>query len=288
MEIKGRDIALKLYEGLKRRVGELQRKGVTPQLAVILIGNNPSSESYVAQKKKWADYIGAKVTLYRYAEDVAYEQVKKKLEELNVDTAVHAILIQRPTPKQIHLSELELVTDPQKDIDGFHPDSPYILPLPLAVEEILKFCFYTLKQNQDNNARNDFLDWLKSKNIVILGKGETAGKPIIDYFNALQIPFTLIDSKTSQPKELTQRADIAISAVGRKNVISTDAIKKGVILIGVGLFKGEDGRLHGDYEEEAVKDVAAYYTPTPGGVGPVNVAMLLENLVTAAERQAKI
>jgi methylenetetrahydrofolate dehydrogenase (NADP+)/methenyltetrahydrofolate cyclohydrolase len=277
MKIDGKEIALKIYENLKKKVEELHQKNINPHLAVILIGNNPSSESYVAQKRKWAEYIGATVTIYQYPDDIAHEAIRNKLLQLNQEPTVHAILIQRPVPSQINIQELVNLTDPQKDIDGFHPDSPYTLPLPLAVVKILE----DIHQQETAN----FYEWLRAQSIIIIGKGETAGKPIVNYFTKLNIPFNQIDSKTPNPEELTKTADIIISAVGKDETVKPENIKRGVILIGVGLFKGADGKLHGDYNEETIQDKVSLYTPTPGGVGPVNVAMLMQNLLTATERQ---
>jgi methylenetetrahydrofolate dehydrogenase (NADP+)/methenyltetrahydrofolate cyclohydrolase len=131
------------------------------------------------------------------------------------------------------------------------------------------------------------LNWLKSKNIVVLGKGATAGGPILKYLNKLSVNPTQIDSKTPSPDELIKKADIVISAVGKPNTITPEKIKKDVTLIGVGIFRGEDGKLHGDYDEANIKNIAGFYTPTPGGVGPVNVAMLLDNLLNTTEKQTK-
>src|SRR5437870_2733413 len=124
MKLDGKEIASHIYENLKKRVGKLQKKGITPHLAVILVGDNPSSKSYVAQKQKWAENINAKVTITHFDETVSNKTLKQKVEELNEDPTVHAILIQRPLPNNIDVKKLELLTNPQKDIDGFHHESP--------------------------------------------------------------------------------------------------------------------------------------------------------------------
>ncbi|HUQ85446.1 MAG TPA: bifunctional 5,10-methylenetetrahydrofolate dehydrogenase/5,10-methenyltetrahydrofolate cyclohydrolase [Candidatus Limnocylindrales bacterium] len=281
MRIDGKEIAEKIFENLKDRVGELEKKNVVPHLAVILVGANPASVAYVTLKQKKGEAIGAKVSLIRYETDVTTVKLADKVEELNNDPTVHGILIQRPLPPQIDVEKLELLTDPEKDVDGFHPDSPYTLPLPLAVVKILEeIC--VLKSEKIN-----FNTWLKSKNIVVLGKGPTGGGPIIKLLKKLGTHPQVIDSKTEDREELMKTADIIIGSVGRENVILPENIKKGVILIGVGILKGNDGKLKGDYDPEKIKDVAGYYTPTPGGVGPVNVAMLMVNLIKAAEKQTK-
>ncbi len=271
MRIDGRQIAAKIYEDLQERVGELEKKGVTPHLTVILVGNNPASVSYVSQKQKWAEHIGAKTTILNYPISIASVELQKKIHELNNDPTNHATLIQRPVPPHINIEKLELLVNPQKDIDGFHPNSPYTFPLALAIAKILEE-IHILKKNQS---------------IVVIGKGPTGGGPIIEHLTQLGLHPILIDSKTKNPDELTKKADIIISAVGKPSIISSQNIKKGATLIGVGIARDNNGKLHGDYDEQNIKNIAAFYTPTPGGVGPVNVAMLLYNLIETTKKQIK-
>ncbi len=286
MQINGKEIAEKIYVDLKKRVGELNKKNIIPHLAVILVGENPASVAYVTLKQKKGEEIGARVTVLNYLPSVTTGELLEKLNKLNDDPSVHGILIQRPLPDQINVEKLEMHTNPEKDIDGFHPNSPYTLPLPLAVVRILEE-IYTLKNSESKLANLDFLSWLKAQNIVILGKGPTGGGPIMDYLKKLDVPFTLIDSKTVDPEKKMMHADVIIGAVGRENIVTPEKIKNGVILVGVGILRGEDGKLKGDYDVEKIKDIAGYYTPTPGGTGPVNVAKLMENLITATEKQSK-
>lgn len=319
MKITGKEIAAKIYEDLQNRVGELKKKNnlpagrqVTPHLTVILVGDDPASVAYVNQKLKWGEFIGAKITIDRFPVSVTFTELTNKIKTLNNDPAVHAILIQRPLPPQIDPHKLELLVSPQKDIDGFHPSSAYTFPLPLAVIKILEEV-HKLKINRGvasvglpierlesakprtkpsdwENARqapDNLVSWLKTQKIVVLGKGPTGGGPILKYFTKLNLDPTLIDSKTPNPGKLLKQADIIISAVGKPGIITSGQIKKGVILISVGIFRGEDGKLHGDYSESDIENKAAFFTPTPGGVGPVNVAMLMDNLVTAAEKQTQ-
>ena len=297
MKVDGRQIADKVYKDLQTRVGELKKQNFIPQLTVILVGDNPASVSYVKQKQKWGEYIGAKITILNYPTSVSTEELINKITQLNADPTNHAILIQRPLPTQIDERQIIATVNPQKDIDGFHPNSPYTLPLPLAVVKILEYCHSelapaefdsvsesTLKKSE--NINSDFLFWLKSQKTVILGKGPTGGGPILKYLNKLGINPTQIDSKTINI-ELLKNADIIISAVGKPNIITAEKIKKGAILIGVGIFRGKNGKLQGDYDEGSIEDTAGYYTPTPGGVGPVNVAMLMVNLLNSTIKQIK-
>jgi methylenetetrahydrofolate dehydrogenase (NADP+) / methenyltetrahydrofolate cyclohydrolase len=294
MILSGRDIAENLYTDLTKRIAKLKKKHITPHLVVILVGEHPASVAYVTLKQKKGEEIGAKVTILRYKTDVTTKELIEKVKLLNSDPYVHGILIQRPLPEQIDVEKLELTTDPQKDIDGFHPDSPYTLPLPLAVGKILEKV-YKLQHTKRavTEAGGNFWqnpkrhNWLSQQNIALLGKGPTGGGPIIEYFKTLNVKPQLIDSKTKEPEKLMKQADIIISAVGRKNTVKAENLKKGVILISVGLNRDENNKLHGDYDNDAVKDIASWYTPTPGGVGPVNVAMLWVNLLTATEEQTK-
>lgn len=320
MRLSGKDIAEKIYQTLQRRVLKLKEKQITPHLVVFLIGENPASVAYVNQKEKKGTEIGCKITVLRLPETITTEELEKKVKLLNDDPFVHAILIQRPVPTHIDIDKLEMLTNPEKDIDGFHPDSPYAFPIPLAVIKILEEVYTIttkdgvagvgdpierlegvkpgsgqypakrLKPSDGGNARQDpteFEEWLQSKNIVIIGKGPTGGGPIIKYLKDLKLTPTIIDSRTENPKEILKQADIVISAVGRENTIKSEDLKQGAILIGVGILRGEDGKLHGDYDEQDVDKIASYYTPTPGGVGPVNVAMLMSNLLTATEKQTR-
>lgn len=317
MRLSGRDIAQKIYKELEERVAQLKKKKIIPHLVVLLVGENPASVAYVRQKQKNGEEIGAKVTVLNYKTDVTTAELEEKVKLLNEDPYVHGILIQRPLPDQIDIEKLELTTDPKKDVDGFHPESPYTLPLPLSVMKILEEVYKlqlergvtevegsqaarsSLKRKNHNTkaslerARlggNFWQDpepnkWLRSQDIALLGKGPTGGGPIIAYLKKLNVEPNLIDSKTKNPEKILKQADIVISAVGRENTIKPETLKKGVILISVGINRNKENKLHGDYDEEVIQNIASYYTPTPGGVGPVNVAMLMENLLTATEKQ---
>lgn len=288
MRIDGHQIAEQMYDDLRNRVAKLKKKHVIPHLVVFLVGESPASVAYVTLKQKKAEEIGAKVTLLKYDTSVTTEELTEKVKLLNEDPYVHAILIQRPLPDQIDIPKLELLTDPEKDIDGFHPDSPYTLPLPLAVGKIIEEVYEMQRQGVASEGNPiDFKSWIKKQNIVLIGKGPTGGGPILEYFKTLDVTPHLIDSKTKDPSAVMKKADIIVSAVGREHVVKGTDIKKGVTLISVGILRGENKKLRGDYDVEDIKDKAAYYTPTPGGVGPVNVAKLMENLLTAAEKQTK-
>jgi methylenetetrahydrofolate dehydrogenase (NADP+)/methenyltetrahydrofolate cyclohydrolase len=185
----------------------------------------------------------------------------------NKDPSVHGLIVQRPLPPHIDISINQSVY-PKKDVDGFVENSPFEVPIAMAIFTILKHINISIK----------------NKNIVIVGRGETAGKPIAAAFAKKQCATSIISSKTLNPVEIMKTADIIISCVGKRGIVAAHAVKPGVVLISVGITRAGDGKLHGDYEEEDIKNIASFYTPTPGGVGPLNIASLMQNLVLAAQK----
>lgn len=280
MKIDGREIAQKILLDLAKEVKSLKKSGITPTMAILLMGDNKASEIYVRQKTLKAENIGAKVELFRFPNGVTNEKIEKILHKLIRDKNIHGIILQRPAPKNINADKLTKLVPPEKEIDGFGQHPIYSVPVAEAVLELLK------NVHEDEKMEINFLGWLRSKKIILIGKGETAGKPIIEHFAKIGTYPTIVDSKTKSRKEIIRSGDIVISSVG-KLVISPGEIKKGAILISVGIYTNEEGKLKGDYADEEIKDIADYYSPTPGGVGPVNVACLLKNLVEAARSSEK-
>lgn len=278
MKIDGRIIADKIYNNLRNRTIDLKLIGIVPHLAVILIGDDPASLAYISQKKKWSDYIGAHFSLIHYPATVTQQDLLKSVNHLNTDPKIHGIIIQRPLPSQIDRRKIANAVSIQKDIDGFRLDSPYTAPVAQAVVKVLAEIFY-----KTNHSSVSFMDWLRGKFIVVVGKGETAGGPISRYLQKTGLRLEIISSLTEHPETILKKADIIITAVGKPGIIRPEFIKHHAILLGVGLHKGEDEKLHGDYIAEDIKQQAAFYTPVIGGIGPVNVAYLLSSLVTAAE-----
>jgi methylenetetrahydrofolate dehydrogenase (NADP+)/methenyltetrahydrofolate cyclohydrolase len=281
MLINGKLIAANILNELRNRVLKLKEQGITPTMAVILIGDVQSSAAYVRQKELKAKEIGAEVKIFRFDETVTNAEIENLIKKLDADLNIHGIILQRPAPKSLRIEKLEELITPQKEIDGFGKHSLYTVPVAAAVFEILGEVFGNLRNDQS------FSVWLASKKIVVLGKGETAGQPVIDYFRAREIEPIVVDSKTENAPKILGDADIIISAVGKRGVINSDELKNGVILLGVGLSADDEGKTKGDYNDTEVEQIASFYTPTPGGVGPVNVALLLENLVQASESLAK-
>jgi len=297
MKIDGRAIANGILDELCAQVNVLKQQKVIPTLAVIQVGEDPGSNAYINQKKKAAERIGAVVIHEKLAADVSYQRVNILVHEYNTNPDIHGIIIQQPLPSSLsETSTLLNLVNHKKDVDGFLPNSPYPVPVAAAVMMILKEVFNLSSRplSRDPSDRNtgfrvkpgmtSFNEWSKFRSFVVLGRGETAGKPIAEALKKQGCNITVIHSQTPNPDEITKTADIVISCVGKENIVRRDNIKTGSILLSVGLSRDNEGKLHGDYEEDEIKDVAAFYTPTPGGVGPVNVANLMANLIKAASK----
>ncbi|OGH23586.1 MAG: hypothetical protein A3J69_02970 [Candidatus Levybacteria bacterium RIFCSPHIGHO2_02_FULL_42_12] len=281
MKIDGREIARSLFKTLSEHVLTLNNKGVIPHLAIIIIGNDPSSYAYVAQKEKKARNIGIKVTVIRLESMVESYRLRNIIQALNRNPTIHGIIVQRPLPLHIDRELINELVHPSKDVDAFHSKTKFEFPISKATIVILEHIYSSLKTLKKTKEIK-FVQWLASQAIVVVGKGETGGKPIATTLKKLGIKPLIVDSKTKNPKLIIEKADILISTVGKPNMIKPAMLKKNTILIGVGIHKGKDGKLHADYNEKKIKDRVSFYTGVPGGVGPVNVAMLLDNLVLAA------
>lgn len=285
MKIDGKKIGATILKDLKKEVRKYKKKGITPTLAVILVGADPGSLSYVKQKGKAAAAIGAKMELFHFKKTPLYQDVVKKIKELDQNPEISGIIIQRPLPPTLSADELTTRISIKKDVDGFLPKSKHIPPLGVAMYHIFNQIYFKyIKKHK--TPRDIFskrvLEVLRNKNIVILGRGETGGKPIGDTLRKYQIDFVMLHSGVENKKEYLKDADIIISAVGKPNILKGATLKKDAWLIGVGVHK-EQGILKGDYNDAVISKQVAFYTPTPGGVGPVNVACLLANVVAAVK-----
>jgi methylenetetrahydrofolate dehydrogenase (NADP+)/methenyltetrahydrofolate cyclohydrolase len=281
MIIDGKVLADTILTRLKSTVTSLKIRGCTPTLAVILVGDNAASLSYIKQKEKAAINIGAKVILEQLPGNVSPTILSSAIAHYNNDASIHGLIIQRPIPEGIgKVGDILSRVAPTKDIDGFIPNSPFEPPVARAVLTILEHVHgHLVGQGLVNN---DFIAWLTSQSIAIVGRGETAGKPIADTLKRYNCATFIIHSHTNNPKKVLQNATIIVSCVGKPRIITRSLIQPGVILISLGIWSDQQGKLHGDYEPEEVKSIASFYTPTPGGVGPVNVACLMNNLTDAA------
>jgi methylenetetrahydrofolate dehydrogenase (NADP+)/methenyltetrahydrofolate cyclohydrolase len=290
MLIDGKKISSKVRNSLKPRIETLKKDGITPGLAVILIGDNPASQVYVRMKKKAFKKLDLNSTTHKLPEDIQQTEVLDLIDELNNDNNIHGILIQLPVPD--HLDEMALLesVDPRKDADGIHPVSmgKMVLgieaPLPCTPHGILKLLQYSNISTEGKHA-------------VVIGRSNIVGKPILnllgqkeDFGNAT---VTLCHSRTKNIKEITKQADILISAVGRPEMITAEYVKEGVVVIDVGVNRVEAPetekgyRLVGDVKFEEVSEKASAITPVPGGVGPMTISMLLYNTVYLAEKYGR-
>lgn len=284
MIVDGKQIAQKILDDLKKRVGKLKEQNITPHLRIITLTIDEASQAYVSQKKLKGGEIGAKITVENLSPNTKNEELLAKIEKLNNDKNVHGIIVQRPLPQHIDEGLIVNSINPQKDVDGFHLKSKFSPPVGKAVLRILEEV-YALTPEINVEKPRRFISWLKSKRIAVIGRGVTAGKPIIKTLAKIGVKPLIMASKTENREEILKNSDIVICAVGKPNIVKAKNLKNGVILIGTGMSRGEDEKFHGDYDENEIKDIASFYTPTPGGVGPINVAMLLSNLLKASENQ---
>ncbi len=284
--IDGKIVARSIKDALIPRINALKQKGITPGLAAVLVGSDAASETYVASKAKACEKLGMYSEIIRKSASYSQNDLIKLIEELNTNSKIHGILVQSPLPKQIDEPTITTHIGPEKDVDGFHPYNVGLLLvgrgrlLPCTPHGIIKLLEYYKIDTQGKEA-------------VVVGRSNIVGKPVavllMQKGNMANSTVTVAHSRTGNLAEVCKRADILIAAIGRARTISADMVKKGAVIIDVGINrvndpKAEKGyRLVGDVDFEACKKVASFITPVPGGVGPMTIAMLMSNTVSAAE-----
>ncbi|MGG3670252.1 bifunctional methylenetetrahydrofolate dehydrogenase/methenyltetrahydrofolate cyclohydrolase FolD [Bacillus cereus] len=275
--IKGNEVAEKKRAQLKEEVVKLKEQGIVPGLAVILVGEDPASRSYVKGKEKGCEQVGIYSELIELPETITEERLLAEIDRLNGDDRINGILVQLPLPKHIEEKAIIERISPEKDVDGFHPISvgrmmtgqdTFLPCTPHGIVELVK----------DTN-----LD-VSGKHVVVIGRSNIVGKPVGQLFLNENATVTYCHSKTQNIKELSKLADILIVAVGRAKMVTADYIKEGAVVIDVGVNRLETGKLCGDVDFDNVLDVAGYITPVPKGVGPMTITMLLHNTVESAKR----
>lgn len=275
--IDGKIISASVKERVKAEVSALKEKGITVGLAVIIVGEDPASKVYVSNKKKACENLGIISEEYALPESTTNEELLALIEELNSKPSINGILCQLPLPS--HLDEKLIINsiDPEKDVDAFHPFNVgkimigdfYFLPCtPAGVMEMLKY------ENID----------VEGKNCVVIGRSNIVGKPMNMLLLHQNGTVTVCHSKTKNLKEVCRNADILVAAVGRPKFVTEDMVKKGAVVIDVGINR-VDGKLCGDVDFDNVKNKVSAITPVPGGVGPMTIAMLMQNTLTAAKKQ---
>lgn len=280
MVINGKKIAFVLEKEIKKSIKKLKKH--RPKLVVFLIGQSEDQLSFVKIKSKLAKKLGIKFELIHYRTVPLFEPFVRKLKTIADDNETTGVIIQQPLPSALATETIYQYIPKEKEIEGHHPKNLFLPPIGLAVLTVLKSIFLGGQINSKIiiNPKKDlnfFHRKLKNKKIVIVGQGITGGLPIGKTFNYFKINYIGINSKTENKENYYQQADIIITAVGKK-VIFPQNLKPGVILINVGLRK-ENGKLKGDYDDKEIKNIASFYTPTPGGIGPIDVAYLYKNLV---------
>lgn len=285
MKINGEKIAQILLAYHKKTLKKIGKK---PTLAVVLVGQSPEQLSFVKIKEKIAKKLGIKFLFYHLKKTPFFEAFMHKIKEIANDPKINGLVIQQPLPSQLDTLSLYDYINPKKEIEGFSEKSLFLPPIGQAVLTVIKFIYLKTQKAEKLmiNSEKDlkfFKKILKNKKIILVGTGKTGGTPIGKTLNFFKINYLVINSKTTKPEKYLKEADIIISAVG-KNVIEPNFLKPGVILINVGLRR-ENNRLKGDYEEKEIKEIASFYTPTPGGIGPIDVACLYKNLIDALKKE---
>ncbi len=290
--LSGRDLADKMKQEYKKEIEQMkQQHNVVPGLAVVLIGDNPASLSYVKLKEKACAEVGIVSHDHKFNTDYKEEELLKLINDLNNNNNIHGILVQLPLPDHINEEKVLYAIDPGKDVDGFHPvnvgkmmigGSCFLPCTPHGIQQLL--------------VRNDIE--IQGKHVVIIGRSNIVGKPLamilIQKKPGANATVTLCHTRTKNIQEITRTADILVAAVGRPHTVTKDMVKQGAVVIDVGVNRVEDKtrkrgyRLVGDVDFEEVSEKASAITPVPGGVGPMTISMLLHNTIQAAKKHAGI
>ena len=278
--IDGVALSQKLRFEVTSRAQALKARGISPGLAVVLVGENPASQVYVRNKVKGCQDCGFHSVLEKYDASMTQAELLARIAALNADPTIHGILVQLPVPAHIDATKVIEAISPLKDVDGFHIASagalmtgmPGFWPCtPYGCMKMLESIHYDLK----------------GKHAVVIGRSNIVGKPMALMLLQKNATVTICHSGTQNLKALTLQADVIVAAVGKRHMVTADMVKPGAVVLDVGMNRNDEGKLCGDVDFEAVRQVAGYITPVPGGVGPMTITMLLVNTLEAAERAAK-
>lgn len=270
--IDGKRISQEIKDELKAKVAELKEAGKEATLAVIQVGNDPASSVYVNNKKKACAYIGIRSLSYELPEETTEEELLSLIDKLNKDDAVNGILVQLPVPKHICEDKIIQAISPKKDVDGFHPENVgklvigeagFVSCTPAGIIQLLK------RSNIE----------IEGKNCVVVGRSNIVGKPMSLLMLRENATVTVAHSRTQNLKEICRQADILIVAIGKPQFITADYIKEGAVVIDVGIHRNAENKLCGDVKYDEVAEHTSAITPVPGGVGPMTIAMLMNNCV---------
>ena len=279
--IDGKELSKRIKEELKIEADKLKEKGIIPKLAVILVGDDSASKVYVRNKSKACNEVGVEFEEILLNSNTSMEKLLSIIDELNNRKDINGILLQSPIPKGLNIQEAFERIKWEKDVDGFNPinvgrlmigQDTFISCTPYGIIKMLEACNIEIQ----------------GKNAVIIGRSNIVGKPLMQCLLNKNATVTICHSKTQNIKETTRTADILISAVGKINIVTADMVKDGAVVIDVGMNKNDKGKLVGDVDFEKVKEKASYITPVPGGVGPMTIAMLMNNVIKATKLQNNI
>ncbi len=278
--IDGVALSKQLREDVALRTAALKARGVTPGLAVVLVGDNQASQVYVRNKVKACQDAGLHSVLEKYDASMTEAELLARVDALNKDPAIHGILVQLPLPAHIDDHKVIEAISPAKDVDGFHVASAGAL---LVGETGFKACtpYGCMKMLESIGMKN-----LRGKHAVVIGRSNIVGKPMALMLLQANATVTITHSGTADLGAMTRQADIVVAAVGKRNVLTADMVKPGAVVIDVGMNRDDAGKLCGDVDFAGVSQVASHITPVPGGVGPMTITMLLVNTLEAAEREA--
>lgn len=278
--INGKEISAAIKEEVKEKVLQLKSEGNEVTLAVIQVGNNPASTTYVGNKKKACEYVGIRSLAYEIPEETTEKELLELIEKLNNDASVNGILVQLPLPEHINEDKVIEAISPIKDVDGFHPMNVGALSIgkpgfvsctPYGIIELLK------RSNVE----------ISGKHCVVIGRSNIVGKPMASLLIRENGTVTVVHSKTVNMKEITKQADILVVAIGKPKFIDDSYVKEGAVVIDVGINRDENNKLCGDVDFDSVSKIAGKITPVPGGVGPMTIAMLMNNCLEAYNFQNK-
>lgn len=276
--IDGKELAKKVRSNLKMECEDLKKKGINPKFAVIMVGDDPASKVYVKTKSKACDEIGVEYEEHILDAKISQKELIELIHRLNEDKSVNGILLQSPIPKHLDIDEAFREISHEKDVDGFNPINVGKL---LLNQDTFISCtpFGIMKMFEEYNID------LEGKNLVIIGRSNIVGKPLMACCLNKHATVTICHSRTKDLKEKTRNADILIVAIGKPNYLTADMVKEGAVIIDVGINRQKDKKITGDVDFENVKEKASYITPVPGGVGPMTVAMLMNNVIKATKNQ---
>ena len=276
--IDGKELAKKIRANLKIECEELNKKGINSKLAVIMVGDDPASKVYVRNKSKACEDVGIEYEEYILDSNISQKELIDLIKKLNQDKTINGILLQSPIPSNLDINEAFKTITPEKDVDGFNPVN--VGKLVLNQDTFVSCTPYgIMKIFEEYNID------LSGKNVVILGRSNIVGKPLIHCCLNKNATVTTCHSKTQNIKEITSKADILISAIGKANFVTEDMVKEKAVVIDVGINRLDNGKITGDVDFENVKGKTEFITPVPGGVGPMTITMLMNNVIKATKRQ---